>query len=147
MSAVGVVAARPNVGRLLLAYLELTKPRIVTLVLVTGVPAMLLAQRRAPDLGLACATLLGTALAAGSAAAFNNYYDRDIDALMRRTATRPLPSGLLPPVHAVWLGAGLAIASFAVLATFANLLAAMLGLGSIFYYVVVYTMWLKRRTP
>jgi len=147
VTTASAVAARPGAGRLLAAHLDLTKPRIMTLVLVTGVPAMLLAKRGFPDPGLACATLLGIALAAGSASAFNNYYDRDIDVLMRRTAARPLPSGLIPPAHAVGLGIGLGLLSFAVLATFANLLAAVLGLASIFYYAVVYTVWLKRRTP
>ena len=138
---------RPGVRRLLLGYLELTKPRIVLLVIVTGVPALLLAARGAPAPGPFLGALLGTALAAASAACFNHYLDRDVDALMRRTAGRPLPSGLLPASHALALGSALAVLAGLVLATFGNRLAAALGLASIFYYAVVYTWWLKRRTP
>jgi len=138
---------RPGVRRLLLGYLELTKPRIVLLVIVTGVPALLLAARGAPAPGPFLGALLGTALAAASAACFNHYLDRDVDALMRRTAGRPLPSGLLPASHALALGSALAVLAGQVLATFGNRLAAALGLASIFYYAVVYTWWLKRRTP
>src|SRR5439155_15165544 len=94
---------RPGVRRLLLAYLELTKPRIVFLVLLTGVPALLLAARGEPALRPTLAALLGTALAAAAASCFNHYLDRDVDALMQRTARRPLPSGLLPPSHALAL--------------------------------------------
>ncbi len=147
MTSVDIVAVRPSVRRLAAAYLELTKPRIVTLVLVTGVPALLLASRGLPDPYLAVATLVGTALAAGSASCFNHWYDRDVDGLMRRTATRPLPSGLLPPSHALVLGTVLGLAAVTLLAVAANPLAAALGAASIFYYAVVYTMWLKRRTP
>jgi protoheme IX farnesyltransferase len=147
MTTIAAVAARPSLRRLFAAYVELTKPRIVTLVIVTGVPALLIARRGLPSPMLATAALLGTALAAGSAACFNHYYDRDIDGRMRRTAARPLPSGLIPPTHALALGGALGLASVAVLASFANLLAAGLGLASIFYYAVVYTIWLKRRTP
>jgi len=138
---------RPGVRRLLLGYLELTKPRIVLLVILTGVPALLLAARGAPAPGPFLGALLGTALAAASAACFNHYLDRDVDALMRRTAGRPLPSGLLPASHALALGSALAVLAGLVLATFGNRLAAALGLASIFYYAVVYTWWLKRRTP
>jgi heme o synthase len=138
---------RPGMRRLLLGYLELTKPRIVLLVILTGVPALLLAARGVPAPGPFLGALLGTALAAASAACFNHYLDRDVDALMRRTAGRPLPSGLLPASHALALGVALAALAGLVLATFGNRLAAALGLASIFYYAVVYTWWLKRRTP
>ncbi len=147
MSTATVVAPRPNLSRLIAGYVEFTKPRIVMLVLVTGAPALLIAARGLPGARVALAGLIGTALAAMSAACFNHYYDRDIDALMRRTASRPLPSGLIPPSHAVILGFTLGIAALAILAAFTNLLAAGLGLASIFYYAVVYTVWLKRRTP
>jgi protoheme IX farnesyltransferase len=129
------------------AYVELMKPRIVVLVLVTGLPALLLAKRGMPNPVLALTTLLGIALAAASAACFNHYYDRDIDGLMRRTAARPLPAGLLPPSHAIVLGTVLGLAAIGLLAIYANLIAAGLALASIFYYAVVYTVWLKRRTP
>jgi protoheme IX farnesyltransferase len=141
------VLARPSAARLALGYLELTKPRIVSLVVVTGVPALLMARQGWPGSSVFWGTLLGTALAAMSAACFNQYLDRDIDALMRRTRTRPLPSGLVPPSHAIALGVLLAALSWWVLVTRANLLAAALGMASIVYYAVIYTAWLKRRTP
>lgn len=138
-----VVAPR----RIALAWLELTKPRIVLLVLFTGVPALLIAARGFPAASLFWGTLAGIALSAASAASFNHWYDRDIDGLMRRTASRPLPSGVLPPSSALGLGFALAALSWLTLVTTANLLAAMLAMLSIVYYAVVYTMWLKRRTP
>ena len=138
--------ARPTARRLLLAYLDLTKPRIVTLVILTGVPALLMARPTFPDPRVFWGTLAGIALAAGSASSFNHYFDRDIDGLMRRTAMRPLPSGLLPPSHALGLGFGLAALSWIVLVGTSNALAALLALFSIFYYAVIYTVWLKRRT-
>ena len=116
------------------------------LVIFTGIPALLMA-RPLPDPARALMTLLGIGLAAASAACFNHYLDRDIDRLMRRTARRPLPSGLLPPSHALGLGFGLAALSWLVLVTWANVLAAVIGQLSIVYYAVVYTAWLKRRTP
>ena len=138
---------RPGVRRLLLAYLELTKPRIVFLVLLTGVPALLLAARGEPALRPTLAALLGTALAAAAASCFNHYLDRDIDARMQRTCQRPLPSGRITPAAALALGFLLAAAAWVVLLAFGNLLAAVIGELSIVYYGVIYTMWLKRRTP
>jgi len=129
------------------AYVELTKPRIVMLITMTGVPALLMARRGFPDPATLWGTLAGIALAAASAASFNQYVDRDIDGLMRRTMRRPLPAGILPPSHALALGFVLAALAWIVLATFGNLLAAGLGMASIVYYAVVYTIWLKRRTP
>lgn len=130
-----------------LAYLELTKPRIVALVLFTGVPALLMAQQGFPPAGRFWGTLLGIALSAASAASFNHYVDRDIDALMRRTAMRPLPAGVLPPSAALGLGFVLAGTSWMVLLIAANFLAALIAMASIFYYAVIYSVWLKRRTP
>jgi protoheme IX farnesyltransferase len=86
-------------------------------------------------------------MAAGSAACFNMYFDRDIDGLMSRTRRRPLPSGRLAPASAIGLGATLAAGSWVTLVTFTNALAGLLALASIFYYAVIYTVWLKRRTP
>lgn len=138
------VAAR---SRALLAWVELTKPRIVLLVLFTGLPALLLAGgAEASPLTLVGAAV-GIALSAASAAAFNHYYDRDIDALMVRTRTRPLPSGTLPPAAAAALGLALAWAAWMVLSLTCNLLSAAIAMASIFYYAVLYTVWLKRRTP
>ncbi len=130
-----------------LAYLELTKPRIVSLVVLTGVPALLIAAHGLPPPRVFWGTLLGIVFAAASAASFNMYFDRDIDALMRRTASRPLPAGLLPPSSALGLGFVLAGLSWVTLLLAANLLAAVIALLSIFYYAIIYTVWLKRRTP
>ncbi len=138
---------RPDVRRIALAYLELTKPRIVFLVLLTGVPALLLAAGGPPAPRAFVAAVLGTALAAASAAAFNHYFDRDLDRLMVRTRNRPLPAGTIPPAHALAFAFLLAGLSWVVLAGLANTLAASIALGSIVYYAVVYTLWLKRSTP
>jgi protoheme IX farnesyltransferase len=142
-----MVLARPTARRLALAYLELAKPRIVMLVIITGIPALLMAGPGFPGARVFWGALLGIALAAGSAASFNHYLDRDLDRLMKRTAARPLPSGLLPPAHALGMGFVLAGLSWIVLAAWTHVLAAVIGLASIFYYAVVYTAWLKRRTP
>jgi protoheme IX farnesyltransferase len=136
-----------SVRRRALAYLELTKPRIVMLVMITGVPGLLMAAGGMPAPGLFWGTLLGTVLAAASAASFNHYVDRDIDALMKRTRMRPLPAGVLPPSHALSLGFLLAALAWITLAAFANLLAASIAMASIVYYAVIYSVWLKRRTP
>jgi protoheme IX farnesyltransferase len=129
------------------AWLELTKPRIVMLVLFTGLPALLLAAQGWPSPALLWGTIAGITLSAASAASFNHYFDRDIDALMIRTRTRPLPSGALPPSAAVVLGFVLAAAATLVLIVTANVLSAIIALVSIAYYAVFYTVWLKRRTP
>jgi protoheme IX farnesyltransferase len=129
------------------AYVALTKPRIIELLLVTTVPAMVLAAKGLPRLDLVWWTLVGGALAAGSANAINCYLDRDIDELMTRTRRRPLPAHEVEPDDALLFGVGLGVASFAVLAWFVNLLAAFLALLAIAFYVVVYTLLLKRSTP
>jgi heme o synthase len=129
------------------AYIALTKPRIIELLLVTTVPAMVLAQRGVPSLGLIFWTLLGGSLAAGSANAINCYLDRDIDLLMARTRRRPLPAHEVEPERAVVFGIVLGVMSFAVLAAFVNLLSAFLALLAIAFYVGVYTIMLKRSTP
>jgi len=131
----------------LAAWFELTKPRIVSLVLFTGLPALLLAARGWPAPRVLWGALAGIALSAASAASFNHYFDRDIDALMRRTRTRPLPSGALPPAAAVLLGLALGSAATAVLLLTTRPLACAIALASILYYALVYTVWLKRRTP
>ncbi|HYM81322.1 MAG TPA: heme o synthase [Candidatus Limnocylindria bacterium] len=142
-----IALASPRARRLALAYLDLTKPRIVSLVLVTGLPALLMAAGGWPAPHVLWGALAGITFAAASAASFNHYVDRDIDALMRRTAARPLPSGLVPPSHAVVLGVALAGLAWVTLVTLTNLLAAMLAMASIIYYAVIYSVWLKRRTP
>ena len=135
------------------AYIALTKPRIIELLLVTTVPAMVLATRQVPGIQLGhwawltVWTLVGGTLAAGSANAINCYLDRDIDLLMTRTRRRPLPAHQVEPERAVVFGLALGAIAFAVLAWFVNLLAAFLGLLAIAFYVVVYTILLKRSTP
>jgi len=132
-------------ARALRAWLELTKPRIVLLVIFTGLPALFLAGPLSPR--VFWGALVGIALSAAAAAAFNHYYDRDVDALMIRTRARPLPAGILPPVAALAIGFGLAAMSCLVLWTTCHPLAVLIAVASIFYYAIVYTVWLKRRTP
>jgi protoheme IX farnesyltransferase len=126
------------------AYFQLTKPRIIVLLLVTTVPAMALAERGLPDPWLILATLVGGAVAAGSANAINCYLDRDVDEVMRRTRSRPLPAHRIEPENALAFGYVLGAASFLFLATTVNVLAASLALSAIAFYVFVYTLWLKR---
>lgn len=126
------------------AYVALTKPRIIELLLITTVPTMVLAQRGWPPTALVLVTLLGGTLAAGGANAFNMYVDRDIDGLMERTRGRPLVTGLVRPRDALIFACGLEVAAFAVLWAGANLLAAVLALSATAFYVGVYTIWLKR---
>ena len=127
-------------------YIELTKPRIALVVLVTTFGGMWLAAGSTLGWPLVAATLLGTWMASASAGALNNYIDRDIDRLMSRTASRATAAGRVDPRHVLWFGLALAGASFAVLAATSNLFAATLAVGTIYFYVVIYTMWLKRRT-
>lgn len=127
-------------------YVALTKPRIIELLLVTTVPAMILATRGLPPLGLLATTLVGGALAAGSANALNCYLDRDIDKVMHRTAARPLSRSAVEPSHAMIFGlvlGGISVVQFAVTT---NAVAAVLAFTAIAFYVLVYTALLKRRT-
>ncbi len=128
-------------------YFTLVKPRIMLLILITAYGAMAVASNGLPDLSLTLATLFGLGLSSGGASAINHYLDRDLDARMLRTAARPIPAGRVPPEAALGFGCGLVIVSFVVLATNVNLLAAVLALLGAVTYVVVYTYWLKRRTP
>jgi protoheme IX farnesyltransferase len=137
---------RPSLRDTVTAYYRLTKPRIVLLLLITTVPAMLLAGERLPSPWLVLSTLTGGALAAGSANAINMYLDRDIDAVMRRTRQRPLPAHEIAPEHALRFGFLLGAIAFHLLAITVNVLSAILALSAIAFYVFVYTMWLKRTT-
>jgi protoheme IX farnesyltransferase len=137
---------RPSLRETITAYHRLTKPRIVLLLLITTVPAMLLAARGVPSPWLILATLAGGAVAAGSANSINMYLDRDIDAIMRRTRQRPLPSHAIAPERALRFGFVLGAVAFYFLAVAVNVLAAVLALSAIAFYVFVYTMWLKRTT-
>jgi len=135
------------------AYVALTKPRIIELLLVTTIPAMVLATRDLPGMNpaewfrLVFWTMAGGSLAAGSANAINQYLDRDIDLLMTRTRRRPLPANAVPPENAVVFGIVLGVISIALMAYFVNLVAAFLTLLAIGFYVLVYTLILKRTTP
>ena len=126
------------------AYVALTKPRIIELLLVTTVPTMVVAQRGMPPLGLVLATLVGGALAAGGANSLNMYVDRDIDRLMQRTRGRPLVTGEITPPQALRFALALEVIAFAELWALVNLLSAVLALGATLFYVFVYTIWLKR---
>jgi protoheme IX farnesyltransferase len=131
--------------QLLSDYLELTKPKVQTLLLFTTVTTMEIAG--SPSVGRIALTCLGGYLSAGGAGAVNHYSDRDIDARMTRTASRPIPAGRIAPRSALAFGIALAALSFLLLWTCVNLLAASLSLAGFVGYVGVYTMWLKRRTP
>ncbi|MDO8144940.1 MULTISPECIES: heme o synthase [Isoptericola] len=129
------------------AYVALTKPRIIELLLVTTVPTMILAEGGLPDLWLVVATLVGGALAAGSANAFNCYLDRDIDEMMNRTKRRPLVTGEIRPRNALIFATALGVVALVWFAWLVNVAAAWLTFAAIAIYVVGYTMILKRRTP
>jgi protoheme IX farnesyltransferase len=129
------------------AYFALTKPRVIELLLIATVPTMILAERGIPNPWLVIATVLGGALSAGSANSFNCYIDRDIDKIMDRTKSRPLVTGELTAREAYVFAWTLGVLSVAWLGLVANWLAAALSLGAILFYVFVYTLLLKRRTP
>jgi len=137
---------RPVIPAKLGAYVALTKPRIIELLLITTIPAMFAAQRQVPPIGLMIATLVGGTLAAGSANALNCVVDADIDAVMRRTRTRPLARHTVSTRGALIFGVLLGIAATAVLALATTWQAAVLAVVAILFYVFVYSLWLKRRT-
>jgi protoheme IX farnesyltransferase len=150
MNAATVVAAdalplQARTRQLFSDYVELTKPKVQTLLLFTTVTTMEIAG--SPPLWRVALTCLGGYLSAGGAGAVNHYYDRDIDARMKRTASRPIPAGRIAPRSALIFGLVLAALSFALLSSTINLLAAVLSLSGFVGYVGVYTIWLKRRTP
>jgi heme o synthase len=138
-------AAAGGVRQLVADYVELTKPKVQSLLLLTTVCTMELAGD--PSVGLIALTVLGGYLSAGGAGAVNHYFDRDIDGMMPRTANRPVPSGRVSPRAALIYGIVLATLSFAMLTSTVNLLAASLAFSGFLGYVFVYTVWLKRRTP
>jgi heme o synthase len=137
--------ARPGARQALRDYAELCKFKVQSLLLLTTVTTMAVAGD--PSLGLIAVTLLGGSLSAGGAGAVNHWYDRDIDARMRRTANRPVASGRIAPAHALVFGCVLAALAVVVLWVGANPLAAALSFAGFLGYVLVYTVWLKRRTP
>jgi heme o synthase len=129
-----------------MAFVALTKPRIIELLLITTVPVMFLAAGGVPDLWLVVATVIGGYMSAGGANALNMYIDRDIDALMHRTEQRPLVTGMVSPLECLVFGIGLSVVSTVWFAVLVNPLSAALSLAAILYYVFVYTLGLKRRT-
>jgi len=134
------VSLRARVG----AYVALTKPRIIELLLVTTVPTMIVAEEGLPSAWLIVATVLGGTLAAGGANAINMYVDRDIDAVMKRTRNRPLVTGMVEPTNALVFAIAIEAVAFVWLWAFVNLLSAVLALAACLFYVFVYTLWLKR---
>ncbi len=141
----GVDVVQPGRG-VLASYLALTKPRIIELLLITTVPAMVLGAGGWPGTWLVVATMVGGTLSAGGANALNSYFDRDIDALMRRTRRRPLASRQVPPGRAAGFGVVLGVAGFFWLGLTSNWLAASISTAALLFYVFVYTIGLKRRT-
>ncbi|WP_191856210.1 heme o synthase [Streptomyces fungicidicus] len=128
------------------AFVAMTKPRIIELLLITTVPVMFLAEQGVPSLSLVLVTCLGGYLSAGGANALNMYIDRDIDALMERTSQRPLVTGMISPREGLVFGLALAVISTLWFGLLVNWLSAWLSLGALLFYVVIYTMILKRRT-
>ncbi|MDP4816428.1 MAG: heme o synthase [Pontimonas sp.] len=135
-----------SLGTVVRAYVALTKPRVIELLLVTTIPVMVLAERGIPSLWLVVATVVGGALSAGSANAYNMFIDRDIDVHMGRTSARPLVTGDISGRSALVFASVLGVLSVAWLWVFTTPLAAGLSLGAILFYVFVYTLWLKRRS-
>lgn len=140
MTAPTKVRTRPRA----LAFVALTKPRIIELLLISTVPTMIVADHGVPSIWLMVATVVGGTLAAGGANAYNMYIDRDIDALMERTKGRPLVTGEVTPREALVFATVIEIASFIWLWGFVNLLSAVLAIAATLFYVFIYTIWLKR---
>ncbi len=134
-------------GKSALLYFQLTKPRVIELLLVTTLPAMILAAEELPSLVLIVEVLVGGALAAGGANTLNCWIERDRDQVMRRTAHRPLPSKQVSPEGALIFGLVLEVAAFALLWGTVNLFSAVLAVSATLFYVFVYTIWLKPRSP
>src|SRR3954451_10017961 len=139
------LTARPAIATVLSDYVTLTKPRVQLLLLLTTITTMYVAGE--PSVALVAITVIGGSLSAGGAAAFNHFYDRDIDAAMPRTATRPVPAGRVSPRAALVYALTLQAASFLLLALAVNVLAGTLALLGFLWYTGVYTIWLKRRSP
>lgn len=140
---VGTVGRRSGV-KVVGSYVALMKPRIIELLLITTVPAMIVAKGGIPSVWLVLLTLVGGTLSAGGANAVNMWADRDIDSLMKRTQKRPLVTGEVNPSAALVFAVSLEVVAFAELALFVNLLSAALSLGAALFYIFVYTLWLKR---
>jgi heme o synthase len=142
-----VAAGVTSASGLIKAYVQLTKPRVMSLLLLTTLASMVVAERGLPTAGVLLWTLLGGALMAGGAGAINHYVDRDIDQLMGRTAWRPIPSGLIAPERALYFGVVLSVLATLLFAVLVNPLSSVLALAGLLGYVCVYSLWLKRSTP
>ncbi|MFN0145911.1 MAG: heme o synthase [Dehalococcoidia bacterium] len=147
MTTNALALARPSVLDTVRNYISLTKPAIIVLLLVTTVPAMVVAAEGWPSTWLVLATLIGGTLSAGGANTINCWYDRDIDGIMKRTRSRPMVTGVIEPSHGLAFGIGLGVLAFAFLWLTTTFAAACLALAALLFYVFVYTVWLKRRTP
>ena len=147
MIEVTVSRYHQNFVQVIQSYYQLTKPRIIPLLLLTTAGSMWIAAKGRVDPLLLIVTLIGGTLAAAAAQTINCIYDRDIDYAMERTRHRPLPSGRVQPLHALMFAIALACLSFTLLAVFANLLSALLAMSGIVFYIAIYTHFLKRHTP
>lgn len=146
MTGTSIARQNQNLAEVIKSYYQLTKPRIIPLLLITTAASMWIASEGRVDPLLLLATLLGGTLAAASAQVLNCIYDQDIDYTMTRTRKRPIPAGKIQPRHALIFAAVLGVLSFSVLTVFANLLAALLAVSGIVFYMLVYTHWLKRHS-
>jgi heme o synthase len=146
MTGTSLTRQNQNITEVVKSYYQLTKPRIIPLLLITTAASMWIASNGRVDPFLLLITLLGGTLAAASAQVMNCIYDQDIDYTMTRTRQRPIPSGRVQPRHALIFAVVLGILSFSLLTVFANLLAAILALSGIVFYMLIYTHWLKRHT-
>lgn len=146
MIGTSITPQKQDILEIIKSYYQLTKPRIIPLLLITTVASMFIAGKGEIDAFILTITIIGGTLAAASAQTFNCIYDQDIDYEMKRTRKRPIPSGKVQPLHALIFGIILAIISFTLLTVFVNLLAALLAMMGIVFYMLVYTHWLKRTT-
>jgi len=146
-NALPLPRSRPQFAATLRNYLSLTKPLIIIELLITTVPAMVVAQGGWPSTWLVIATVIGGTLSAGGANTINCWYDRDIDALMRRTRNRPMVTRAIDPAHGLLFGIALGAIAFLFLLATTTPAAAVISLVALLFYVFVYTVWLKRRTP
>ncbi|MET3963936.1 protoheme IX farnesyltransferase [Marmoricola sp. OAE513] len=146
VSVTGQAPSRATLRDVVAAYVGLTKPRVIELLLLTTVPVMFFAAQGVPGFGLVVATVIGGTLSAGSASVFNCVYDRDIDEQMRRTRRRALPRHIVTPRAALIFGVVLGVLSTVILAVWVNPLSAILSVSANAFYVFIYTMLLKRRT-
>ena len=146
MTGTSIARQNQNIAEVIKSYYQLTKPRIIPLLLITTAASMWIASDGRVDPLLLLVTLLGGTLAAASAQVMNCIYDRDIDYTMARTRKRPIPAGRVRPHHALIFAVVLGMLSFSILTAFANLLAALLAMSGIVFYMLIYTHWLKRHT-